>query len=225
MKESISFQDDAYNQIQDMILHFELKPGERINKKNLEERLNLKIAPVRQAIAMLGRVGLVDVYAQSGSYVSKISIKAVYQACLMRETMERMVVAQVISSITPDQIQSLHTIINLQNIYMKSNDYTNFFNADDQFHESFYVFTDNLFIWNWLQEANLQFNRLRFLRLEMHTPDWPLLIEEHSNIINCIETKDIKGAQAAISHHLESVREDVKMARQAYPDYFFDDEN
>lgn len=220
MKEELSFQDIAYNRIEQMILRSELKPGERIDKNQLEVDLKLKLAPIRQAIAMLGRVNLINIYAQSGSYVSKINVKSIYQAYTVRKSLEQLVVGRLIPKVTADMISDLKKIINLQRVYIEAQDYDGFFDVDDQFHHYLYTATDNEFIWNWLQEINLQFNRLRYLKVELQMSQWSQLTEEHEAIIRCIENGDAVTAKIAISQHLDSVKKDVDSIQSVYPEYF-----
>lgn len=220
MKEATSFQDEAFSAIKEMIMRFELKPGERINKQVLENKLGLKVAPIRGAIDRLRREHLVDIYAQSGSYVAKINVKQVYQSRFVRESIERLIVGQAVAMITEKQIEELHKIILLQNVYIGSKDYDSFFDLDEKFHGLFYEITDNTFVWEWLQQINFQFNRLRYLRLETRTMDWPVLTDQHIQIVNSIESKNVQEAQNAVSFHLQGVKSDLKLASEAYPDYF-----
>lgn len=220
MAELGNFQDEAYEAIQRKIMHMELKPGERIVKKQLEQELGIGATPVREAILRLRREGLLSVLPQSGTFVAKISLTEVYQARFVRESIEKLVVAEVIPQITTDQLNNLYKLISLQAVYLHSNDYDSFFNLDEKFHKSFYMITQKNFVWNWLQVVNLQFNRFRYLRLEVTDLDWKQIFEDHSALVDSIANKQVERAMAIVSRHLHMVDEDIKVARKVHTDYF-----
>lgn len=215
-----NFQDEAYAAIQKKIMRIELKPGERIIKKALEQKLGIGATPVREAILRLRREGLLTVLPQSGTFVSKISLDEVYQARFVRENIEKLVVAEAIPQMTTDQLNELRKILNLQEVYLDSNDYDSFFNLDEQFHKSFYITAHKEFIWNWLQIVNLQFNRFRYLRLEVADLDWKQIFSDHSALVDAVAKKQVQHATKIIGQHLHMVDADVKVARKIHPTYF-----
>lgn len=220
MVELGNFQNEAYKAIQKKIMHIELRPGERIIKKALEQELGIGATPVREAILRLRREGLLSVLPQSGTFVSKIKLDEVYQARFVRESIERIVVAEAISQITDDQLKELAKLIALQKVYLHSNDYDSFFNLDEKFHKSFYVITHKEFVWQWLQVVNLQFNRFRYLRLEFADLDWKQIFDDHSAIVDLVASKQTQKAMDVVSNHLHMVDADIKVARKTHADYF-----
>lgn len=59
-KKSIS--EQVYEQIKKMILHFEIKPGERIPEEKITEIVKSSRTPVREALRKLNEEGLVTIY-------------------------------------------------------------------------------------------------------------------------------------------------------------------
>lgn len=220
MAELGNFQDEAYVAIQKKIMHIELKPGERIIKKELEQALGIGATPVREAILRLRREGLLSVLPQSGTFVSRINLEEVYQARFVRENIEKLVIAEAIPKTTTEQLSELRKIISLQEVYLNSNDYDSFFNLDEKFHKLFYVIAHKEFVWNWLQIVNLQFNRFRYLRLEVADLDWKQIFNDHSALIEAVAKKQITQAAEITGQHLHMVDADVKVAQKIYPDYF-----
>ncbi|MFB9770052.1 GntR family transcriptional regulator [Lactiplantibacillus modestisalitolerans] len=220
MVEVSSYQDEAYIKIRDKILRMKFIPGERINKKALQKELSIGATPMREAFLRLSREGLLLVRPQSGTYVSKISIDEVYQARFVRESIEKLVIAEAITRLTSKDLDEFKKIIALQELYLKSGDYDQFFNLDEAFHRTFYKIDHKEFVWQWLQVVNLQFNRFRYFRLEETDLDWQQICDDHRAIVKAVADKRTQRAETAISRHLHMVDEDIKTALKHHPEYF-----
>lgn len=220
MAETANYQDEAYEAIKTKILRLELRPGERIAQKKIQAELKIGATPIREALLRLRRDGLLEVFPQSGTYVSKIDVDKVYQARFVRESIEKLVVSEAITKITPEQLAELHKLIRLQEFYLHSNDYNNFFDLDEAFHRTFYEIDNKQFVWEWLQVVNLQFNRFRYLRLEESDLDWDQIFDDHNAIVDAVVNKQAPRAERTVGRHLHMVDEDIKVALDLHPDYF-----
>ena len=128
--------------------------------------------------------------------------------------------ADAVDVMTPDQIAKLEQQIALQGVYEHSRDYDHFFDLDHDFHEIFYMADHKQFIWAWVQQMNLQFNRYRYLRLEVSGLKWHNIITEHQAIVDAVKAKDAELASHLVADHLLAIDDDVKAVLSAYPNYF-----
>ncbi|GAB6093233.1 GntR family transcriptional regulator [Furfurilactobacillus curtus] len=220
MAQTSSFQDQAFEQIKSMILRLELKPGERINKNDLAASLDIGITPVREALIRLQREDLLDIRPQSGTFVSKITLDEVYQARFVRKTLEQVVVADASKITTTTQLKELRKILGLQQVYLNSRDYDNFFDLDEQFHRSFYEITHKLYVWSWLQKVNIQYNRFRYLRLDVSPLDWKKIYQDHEQLTDAIAHQDSDYASKLIGRHLDMLDTDAEVVKKKFPEYF-----
>ncbi|WP_040535472.1 GntR family transcriptional regulator [Schleiferilactobacillus shenzhenensis] len=216
----VNQQDEAYDGLKKMVLTMQLKPGEKIDKHRLEDKLGIGITPIREAIIRLRREGLFDVVAQSGTYVAKIDLNILAEGRYARMNIERSVTADAVPLLTADQIDDLERLLQMQGLYLRAGDYDKFFRADEDFHELFYKATDKEFLWNWLRLLNLQFDRFRYLRLELPGLEWDNILRQHKEIVARAKAGDAQGAAAVIVDHLHMVDDDVKPVLAAYPEYF-----
>ena len=70
------------------ILFLKLKPGQLIKEKEISTKLDVSRTPIREALLKLEDEGLVEIYPQRGTYISKISIESVYESHFIRESIE-----------------------------------------------------------------------------------------------------------------------------------------
>jgi len=70
-------QFELRNWLEEQILDGQIKPGDRINEKDLCERFNVSRTPVREAILQLATTGLITVRPRQGACVTRMSVKQV----------------------------------------------------------------------------------------------------------------------------------------------------
>ena len=98
-----------------MIMNFRLKPFDLISEKVLAETLGISRTPVREALARLANVGLVDIYAQRGSVVAPLRISALERSQFLRESVEvGLVTRAIVSPHRIELVEQLQREISLQ---------------------------------------------------------------------------------------------------------------
>lgn len=217
---NFNLQNQAYQQIIGRILRSEYKPGQKISQKNIEEDLQLGRTPVREALLRLKRDGLIYSIPQSGTYVTKIDLDAAINARFIRENLEGKIVAEAATLKDNLLLTQARDAIKLQEKYAANGQYHEFFNADEEFHKTFYLMTDHIQVWDWLQTINIQFNRFRWLRLAISDLPWETLIEQHKEILDAVENHDSIYAVTAATKHLHLMFEEEMAVLKMYPEYF-----
>lgn len=72
---SNSLNDVTYNNIRKDIMNMTLEPGVSVSVQKLSERYGVSRTPVHGAIVRLQQSGLVEIYPQRKTVVSKIDLK------------------------------------------------------------------------------------------------------------------------------------------------------
>jgi DNA-binding GntR family transcriptional regulator len=78
----------VYERLRDRITGGELRPGERLRLERLAEEFATSAMPVREALRMLQRDGLVDIESHRGAAVADVTWERVYQTVLLRMHLE-----------------------------------------------------------------------------------------------------------------------------------------
>lgn len=214
-------QNQAYSQILDKILRNEYTPGQRITEKKIEENLQIGRTPIREALLRLRRENLVYAVPQSGTYVTKIDLNAAISARFVRENIERKIVMEASELGGNLLLTQARNAIERQKKYAEQKEYNLFFDADEEFHKSFYLATNHAQVWDWLQITNAQLNRFRWLRLTMSELPWKKLIIQHCDILDAVESHNPKLAASKLLEHLQLMLDEEKEVVNTYPDYFY----
>ena len=107
MFEKKTIADYIYNDIRDAIIYLEYEPGEKISEMQIAQKYNVSRSPVRKALALLERDGLVVIKPQSGTIVSEISFRSAREMQEIRCLLEPYAVKIATQKIPDEQLQEL----------------------------------------------------------------------------------------------------------------------
>jgi len=209
-------QTQAISLLRDSILTGELKPGMRLSEQEIANAMSISRQPVREAFIRLAGEGLLEVWPQRGTFVSKISAEEVLDARFVREAVEADLIRLATERDHASLADRLHANISEQREALK--DAARFLRLDEVFHRTIAEAAGKGRAWDHLQKLKSQLDRVRFLA----TQDFPVqvLITQHQKIADAIATGDPDQSEAALRAHLCQMLEDLPRINAAYPDYF-----
>lgn len=185
------------------IIVLRLKPGTRVSENELARRFGTSRTPVREALLRLVEEGLVEVWPQRGTFITRISLSAVRRARFVREAMEVAILRQAAESgLSPATLARLDEALADQEA--ARDDAARFTLADDAFHRAFADGIDVGNVWSVLEREKVQFDRLRFLSLPNVTPV-DTLIAQHKAMLAAVKVGDVAQAERATREHLSEV--------------------
>ncbi|NLM14199.1 MAG: GntR family transcriptional regulator [Epulopiscium sp.] len=212
-------QGAVYYTLRNSIMNLQLKPGTVMSTQEIATMLNVSRTPVREAFIRLQREGLVDIFPQKETVVSKINLDRVRQERFIRESIEIAVMSLVVQNCTTEDIANLRKNIQVQKDLCKSKDSAGFLDADIQFHKIFYEISKQQLAWETVKNANGHYNRIRLMTMwseEIITN----AIQQHENIINALEKRDIRLVQKEMKYHLGKLLAEIDLLTEQYPEYF-----
>ncbi len=171
---------------------------------------------MREALIRLVDDGLIDVRPQRGSFVSRISLRAMERARFVREALEIAIVRRAAEQGIPDAAQaSLAAAIEGQ---IEARDDPERFTArDDLFHRGLAVAAALDSVWDVVEREKAQFDRVRFLSLPNTTPV-DVLVQQHRDILSATAAKRPDQAERAIRKHMGEVLQIAADLASKYPD-------
>lgn len=210
----------AYIKIRDKILKLDYLPGQKISEQAIMTEIELGRTPTREAVIQLESDGFLNVIPQSGTYISKINLNSVRNACFARENIEKEVIKEVALSHSLADIDKLSKIIELQKFYAGIKDIEKFFQVDEDFHKHLYYISNKEELWDWLDPLNSQLTRFRWLRLKVTEQKWQNTINQHLAIINAITNFNPNGAEIIMQKHLHAILDEQPKIVSKFPNYF-----
>lgn len=194
----------VYRDLRRKIREFELPLGSRLRKNEIALEYGVSRAPVSEAIARLADEGLVDVFPQSGSFVSPIRIRDIRESMLIRIGLEIEAVRRVTAMPNETLIQQLEANLEAQDAAIYANDMAALDDLDEAFHGIILGAIDAPRAQHLLDTARALLDRPRFLALpEDDRPQATVM--EHRRVADAIGTGDVEFAATAMRVHLNMV--------------------
>src|SRR6266480_4648137 len=103
-----------YSDLRSELVSLQRCPGEPISETEIAHSYGVSRTPVREAILKLADEGLVDIFPQSGIFVSRIPIAALPEAIIIRKALEETTARLAAERATSSQILTLHSILERQ---------------------------------------------------------------------------------------------------------------
>ena len=210
-----------YETIRRDIVRMRLRPGERLSENELGLRFGTSRTPVREAIVRLVDDGLIEVWPQRGTFVSRISLRAIKRARFVRNALELGIIREAAEHGLPEvALKEAERAIAEQR--EAGNDPNRFTDADDKFHRTFANAIGYGDIWSIVESQKAEFDRIRFLSLPEVTPV-DLLIRQHRAILKAVVARDAETAEKILRAHLSLVVETTVALMRTNPDLINDD--
>jgi GntR family transcriptional regulator, rspAB operon transcriptional repressor len=209
--------------LRDAILSLELEPGTVLARQELAEHFGVSQTPVREALLRLSEEGLVDVFPQHATLVSRINLTAARQAHFLRRSLELELVHLLAGQATPELIGQLEAQIALQSALAAAQRYGDFVDADRRFHQLMYEAAGVDALWDTVCRMSGHVDRLRRLHLPT-AGKTEAILRDHRAIVQAIKRGDAQGAQNALRKHLSGTLSAVAEICKRYPNYIEADE-
>jgi len=208
----------VFEKLRALIVSLELKPGAPLARPELAEAFGLSQTPIRDALIQLRDEGLVDIYPQHTTAVSRIDVAAARQAHFLRRSLELEIVRVLAERDDPALIERLRAHIDLQRANQGADRYHAFLDADRAFHREMHQAAGVAGLWELEQRYSGHVDRLR----RLHLPEAgkaERILRDHQRIIDAIARHDAPGAQDALREHLSGTLSQVDEICQRYPEY------
>jgi len=195
------------------------KPGEPISETQIATAYGVSRTPVREAILKLSDEGLIEIFPQSGIFVSRIPVATLPETIIIRKSLEETTARMAAEHATSSQLMSLRAILERQREACAARDREAFHQADEMFHAGIAAVAGYPGIWKLILQVKVHVDRYRRLTLPQ-IGRMAEVIAEHEPILNAIEQHDPERARAAMSSHLERLLDDIAEIQTRNPEYF-----
>ena len=217
-----NYQSLAYERLRSDIVHCRLVPGQKLSAKMLEESLGVGRTPIRESLVRLSELNLVYTVPQSGTFVSKISMRSAEGARFVREHLEQQVTVECSARMTTEQLADVRGLLEREEAAIYENDAELFFDLDNAFHEYLFTAVDRHEIWMWINAIDVDLERYRWLRTQVQTLEWETIMDQHRRIYRALVNHDTEDASYMASAHMRLMTTERDAVVDAFPDYFED---
>lgn len=225
LRDLIGEEAQSYPILRRAITELYLRPGASFSIKELCEMFGMGRSPVRDALILLEREGLVSLLPQKGTRISKISVERIRQERFLRASVEEEVMKRFMACHTPSDFALLDDVLRRQReaCAEKVFDARRFLLLDEEFHSLFYAVTGNEHCRRVISDMSGHDYRMRVLRLG-DGADAAEIVEQHASLGAALQARDTEMMITIFRRHLG--RADAGKARlvKKYPHLFEESE-
>ena len=202
--------DQAYSGIIELVLHHELRPGERTSVNLLAERLNLGRTPVKEAITRLQTEGLLSVSERSGTTVNQIESEQAEQLFALRQVLEDFAAEGAVRNATREQIARVKELAHeMRRQSLDRSDVirsaAGFVTSNVEFHAIIVAATGNRFLLRLYSQIQMQLQIVTYLVRSGFDPKAAERRQnEHDAIVKALADRDVKRLKAALRSHSQT---------------------
>lgn len=207
----------VFEWLREAIISLDLAPGTPLVRAELAERFDLSQTPVRDALMQLSQEGLVDIFPQHATLVSRIDLHSAEQAQFLRRAIELEVVRTLALAGDAGLHARLTSMVDVQ-AALASSSAEEFIAADQAFHRAMYEAAGAPDLYELVRRRSGHLDRLR--RLDLPTAgNAERVVSDHRRIVDALVSGDSDAAQAALRAHLSGTLGRVADIRLRHPEY------
>jgi DNA-binding GntR family transcriptional regulator len=170
------------------ILDGTLQPGERIVELTLARRLDVSRAPLREALWLLARQGLVHIRAHHGAYVTQLSEQDIREIFEIREILETRAALKIHARRDVQVTAALKEALAQLESACRGRDIRRFSDADLRFHKTLWELAGNRHLQEILNDLSTRFFGYELIRDLPHAGKFrfDVMAEEHRKLVRLI---------------------------------------
>lgn len=193
-----------YGGLREQILNMEIEPGERLVLREIANRYNTSDIPVREALRMLERDGLIDMVPYRGARVTTLSAREIEETYFVRGHLESIATGLAAEQITDDGLAELEAIMVDLRGAVEAQDGARFSELNQQFHQKIVSAGGNEVLYEltmdiWRRHSGFQ-RVFRMVPERLATSQ-----AEHEQIMDALRARDSKRAAELALAHKKSV--------------------
>jgi len=203
-----SLHEEVVTRLRDRIIEGDLRPGERLNERELCDMLGISRTPLREALKVLANEGLVVLLPNRGARVTRLTrrdIEDMFQVMGSLEALSGELACARIDDAAVAEIRALHYEMLAHYARRELHEY---FRLNEQIHRAILAAADNPVLTAMYNSLAGRIRRARFMA-NMSPERWDEAVREHEQILDALAKREAGRLASLLCNHLEHKRDVV----------------
>jgi DNA-binding GntR family transcriptional regulator len=200
-----SLHDDVAAGLRERIFAGELGPGSFLDELKLAQEMNISRTPLREALKVLTKEGLVRHEPRRGCFVAEVTEKDLDEIFPLLALLEGRCAYEAARNASDADIEALQVLHDRLARHAKARRINEYYDANFAIHEAIIRLADN----RWLVQVIGDLRKIvKLARLQqLHAPGrLDQSLSEHLAVFAALKARDAEGADAAMRTHLTRQR-------------------
>ena len=206
--------ENLYEYLKGDILALRMAPGEKINIKDIQQKLNVSPTPIKDALFKLAGEGLVEIIPRRGTYVTEISDKEIKDIMQARIVLETGAIDLLPSKLNDDQLAKLATLYQATRPGDPKMQFKDFMAADQDFHQEIIELSGNRIIRDMYNRMNPHMRLFLYRYAKKGNEKFSFVDQDHEGILTSLQNGDHKRTREILLLHLEKTMQEFLSPRQ-----------
>jgi DNA-binding GntR family transcriptional regulator len=198
----------TYNRILEMMVNYDIVPGQRLVFVDLAEQLGVSRTPVNNALSILAKEGYLDFVPNQGYTVHKLTKEEAEGFYEIREIMELGTIGKAIRCMTPEKVERFKKAKENYERAITDRVHRGLFVLDADFHAAVIEMIDNPFLVMRYREL-CQRIFLRFRIDALRVGRIHEIVEEHNQLFEAICIRDVDLAKELLKNHNHNAKRNL----------------
>ncbi|WP_065409871.1 GntR family transcriptional regulator [Pseudobacillus wudalianchiensis] len=187
--------ESAFNQLQQWIIDGTLRPGEKLNDKELAEALGVSRTPIRESLQLLEAQGFVKMYPGKSTQVTEVEEESMADLLPPLAALQALAAELAIPHLTDQVILLLEHTNERFAQAVRSKNYFVALKIDEEFHQIIVDTANNPYLLKMIPSLQSHVRRLFFHNSIVLTEE---SIEEHTALIEYLKERDAAKASESM---------------------------
>lgn len=197
--------DAVFSILRESILDQTFLPGQRLNVKELAEKMEVSLTPVKDAVNRLVSEGLIELRPRSGTYVSLLSPKDIAETLAVRRALEWLAAESVVQNVTGNDLKDLRALTAALELPVTSERERQLHERKNlEFHQRLIDLSGNRKMIEIYSSLNAH---IKVARVHYSSEGWERRLSsealEHRRILEAIEARNVRNLQRALNDHIK----------------------
>ena len=193
----------AVQAVRESIYDGRLGPGARLVEADLAQQLGISRGPLREALHLLGKEGLVVTIPRHSKFVQNVDSRSVDEVYSLRKILEAYAVERVIAMAGKEGVNQLRRVLAEMREAAEAGNRELTARLDVAFHSKLYDLAQHSLLeraWyeNIAGKLQIVFNATRNADLALKEP-----VQKHELIVKAIASRNVERAQALLARHID----------------------
>jgi len=195
--------------IEEDILSFKLKPGDKLDECRLAEKYGTSRTPVREALRQLSSNGLIEIRPHKGAVVAKLGIRELVELLEVMAELEGACGRLAAKSCLNSDMEVILSALESCRRFAEPRDVANYKHANEAFHEAIYAASRNSVLIK--LTLNTRNRVAAYRRLQLEQPGHlKVSVDEHEGIVRAIQEGLPEEADRLLQLHILNLGGDLR---------------